>query len=627
MADKKFSEFLLKGALAAAAMFPSIFPITDANGAITGYTNNLVSAETITGRRAHAYTSSGIQSLAHLDVGYVKGDVFQVDNFDLNKQDGSTAGWRILEVRSSPITTGIGAISNGGSSGIVMEAVNYQMTLIPMSGDVVDIRAAGIRCKASVTGQHTKLNTIIAAAIASRYVLTGAGEFSCTETIDMRLLACDFSNLLFRPYMGGITLAAYSATGTPSGFVPFYSGGPTGSQSGIVTMDFPRWGGGMDRIGIMIRAGGNGKNALYAGQRFYVHGDGNFDFTRMPTCVPVRFEDNDSPISQYDVNSAYSFGPMIAGPAEKHQIICRGSNNVHAVGIPAGASADTLDVQNYATVCQHWYTETPGTDTSIILTSFTESRADPGNGAPAEYYRNGKFTKSMGECRASNGYRALLVDTPVTASGATSLGADTLFFDKTWIHGYGAFEFMRFRFMAGTIMTKDMGNNNNPYDAGTGKGFGPAGHSHATMGRFFDASGFNFIAFKNLCSVGLTIGDETAAYYSNGLYAHDASFGTWSVNMGANETFTATNTEIGASTAFPIDRVALMIKNVKGGDIELKKCNGKVIADGAQVRASDTGPFVAYLPRTQKRFTRQKLNGATIDFVCLAGDTLSFATT
>lgn len=510
-------------------------------------------------QRMFAKSSTTSLSMAHLAVGdVVVGDKVEVAWFDILLQQGSGGVWRVVTQRSSAITSGIGNMVNGGNLGWVLEGEWFRFALEPDAKNMIDIRRGGINL-IGATGQHSALQAAFDASKASRYILTGRGEFYCTETVNATLVQCDFSNVLFRPHMNGLSRSAYSATGTPGGFTPFFlqegtnvpvsisqgspavvtwtghgksvgdsvyfsskgrlpepmrglvaSGGtgvltryyvqavvdannfnisttnggaalntisaqeeqawaylPGSAVSNVVTEYTINYDGRIECKAVLVRAGGNTGNSEYFFQRWWIHGDGNFDFTRESTVMPIRFEDNDSPLSDYEANIGYGFCAGIKGPAEKHHLHIRAYCMTHAVLTLVGGSADTLPIWIDATACQHWYTESQGSDTSTLPMLNCESSSDPKDGSPGCFIRNGKFTKLSGEIRASNNEWVVEVDTPNTGSGARSDGADTVYFGGlTIIHANsGGVKIDRARYVAGEVLFKNGENPGHDYPA------------------------------------------------------------------------------------------------------------------------------------------------------------------
>lgn len=538
---------------------------------------------------SYAYKADGEMSLAHIAQGFSVGDTFDVQFFDHNRQAGSAGQWKIVEVRGSPISSGIGDIA-ANTANIVMEGENYRFAFVPSQRNTVDIRAVGIGCNdPTIVVNHTRLSRIIAAARVQGYFLTGAGELSISETLDLQLISCDFSKLLIRPWMNGLTRDQYSATGTPAGFMPFYGGGPGGSQAGITTFDFTDWGGTTRRYGAMIVAGGNTTNAYNQFQKFYAHGDGNFDFTREATCFGVVFRNLDGPLAHAEVDTAYAFAVGIGGSTEKHVIDIRSVYCTHAaVGLP-GSSADTVILNINGQNCQHWWTEADGSDTSYHVNLLVESNNNPGDGSPAIYIRNGKYTYLGGQMRSGNGRRMLVVDK------TSSIGVDTLELGLTCIHGYGGFEIRRVRNLLGFLHVKNWNDDNSPV---------PETHPCVTLGQIGNAGNFrgSIVACENV--MGLQVGTV------GGRYSWDTDLGFWEIVMGnIGAPFNSDGTE--NPSGFPTTLDAFNVARMKGGSIRFTQVKGRGTI-GAQV----TENARIILPRSfVSRYTLSKDPAA----VCEAG--------
>ena len=133
-------------------------------------------------------------SLAHM-TGWSVGDVVRVKHFDASRQDGSSMLWRCWQVGSGTV----GAISNGGvNNGIQMQGNGVRWLAVPGEGNIIDIRAFGVVCDGTTTGQETRVEVLRAAAQARGLTLTGAGVLRISRTLDLRFCAVDFSNLVIQ---------------------------------------------------------------------------------------------------------------------------------------------------------------------------------------------------------------------------------------------------------------------------------------------------------------------------------------------------------------------------------------------------------------------------------------------
>lgn len=517
-------------------------------------------------RIEYAYNASATaQSMAHQTVAV--NDTFQVSYFGSNRQDGSSAIWKCFA------TTGmgsLGAISYVSGTGIVLEGVNARFVLIPGPGNRVDIRACNIVCDGSTTGQQSRLASIISAAVARGYLLTGGGTFKSTETIDLRGCNCDFSMMKFQ---FGTPISNGSAVGTGD----FYTGGLNGSQTGIVTQNVTLYDGTVVTLGIGIRAGGNSQNSLNHQQKLFVWGDGNSGFGWVSTVLGVRFEDDDSPMAEYKTEVAYCYvGVGLQGPAEKHIIQINAVYDVFASYLLASASADTLIVNLHATVCRAWYYEAEGTDTSVRLFLNVESNTWFGDTSPAVYLRNGKHTQIGGRWRAMNGLVGILVDK------TSSVGVDTVTFDNlTFVHGYGTFlKVDRCRRISGRVVIKDI--DDGPDSGGATPG--PA----VWLKRVFEAGSFHLSIGKCNNREGVRIGSTTD------YYPIDCDFGPMSIDMGDTSPFNTNGTPSGS---FPTTLKAVVIEKMQGGSLTLTQCKGQVelLADALEAEV--------LLPKSARRYT------------------------
>jgi hypothetical protein len=374
-----------------------------------------------------------------------------------DKQNGSDAIWDCVATTGatgSPGDISYQASVDGDSTkgGIVMEGSNgRRWRLRPKAGNIVDVRAANIKCDGVTVGQQSRLAAVIAACVALNYKSVGGGTFKTTETIDARRLHCDWS-------MMKITAGVAGASDDSGNF---YTGGNGGTQSSITTYDLALWGGGTKRLGVVVRGGGNGRNSERLSQRFFVWGDGDFDFKRLGSTILVRWENDDSSEAEYWMDGSYGyvghdvFDSMEKGYVRGNLFYCTYARLI------SGATADTLRVETHASICQHWGTEIENTDTSVIDRWNVENRFNPCDGSPSIYHCNGKNHRDEGRMRAGNGELHIFLDR--TSNG----GLSSYSCDMTFVHGEGTILWMnRAQQVFGHIGTTDWGNTDDGDSAG-----------------------------------------------------------------------------------------------------------------------------------------------------------------
>jgi len=164
-------------------------------------------------------------SLCHADTGlFSAGDVILANFFDSNLDAESGGLLTVAAVRGSPYGGTPGTFANGGSTGAILEGVNYRFAVVPAEGGRLDIKRCGVRCVEGVTGWHSRFAEICAFAKnqQARITLVGSGVLSCTETVYLDRVYCDFAKLRFQ----GGTHASSGATVGPSTFF-------TASQSNV----------------------------------------------------------------------------------------------------------------------------------------------------------------------------------------------------------------------------------------------------------------------------------------------------------------------------------------------------------------------------------------------------------
>ena len=527
-----------------------------------------------------AFNSSGQEnSLAHLPATEVNvGDRWYVDAFSSDNQIGSNAVWEVWQKGGG--TTVPGTIVNGGASlGVTMEGTGgVKWKLLPDTGNMIDIRAAGIKCDGVLNNQHSLFATIAAAAQASGQIMTGGGVFRIAETLDLRSVDFDFRQMLIQAG----TPVNSSTSGGQVG--DFYTGGDGGSQTNIYAVDYKDWSGTVRTVGAAVRvAGPVGVNAG-RDQNLFVRGDGNFDFTTRSTVAGVVFDGDNGPHGTTIAHTTYCcIGGVIQGQLEKTERILKATycdylvmnGNIRLGSGSAASSADTLIMKVFATVYRHGIWECDGADSSVHYMVDIESRTDPLDGSPNHWIASGKFTELSGRERAVNGDLGIYVDK------TSNNGTDTFVCNLVRVHGYGSPHLWvrRCTQLAGTFIMKDV--DDAPSLAGTNPG--PA----IRIDQVGFAGGFTAIGLKLKNAVGVQFGDGA----TGGLYSRDTHLGTYCLDMLSTGSsaypFNNDNSEKTVASSFPTDTVAVSLQ--RGKAVVARVIGKGAIIVGAGAVANDLG--------------------------------------
>jgi hypothetical protein len=146
-------------------------------------------------------SSDQSNSLGHVGTGvFSAGDLIHV-NFFSSDEDAESGGLiKVIQVRGVAYGGTVGTLANGGTSGLIIEGLNYRFQIVPTAGGVLDIRRGGVRCVEAVTGWHSRFQTILdfAKNQQATITLTGSGVLSCTETVFLDRVNCFFPKLRFQ---------------------------------------------------------------------------------------------------------------------------------------------------------------------------------------------------------------------------------------------------------------------------------------------------------------------------------------------------------------------------------------------------------------------------------------------
>lgn len=457
---------------------------------------------------------------------------------------------------------------------------------------------------AATAGQEDRYQTLISAAGAASWTLSSPlpGKMDVRKTLNFLGINAWLPRL--RHHGGDFS----TATGTPGGFTPFFD--PGDPDAAIAVHEMEVWESADKDVGLIARIGGNADNRVYRQQVLYFEGDGNFDFTRLPSCA-VRIESDDSPMGDYDirVNGA---SLIILGSQEKGSLVLRTNYCDHAVYIDSDpddseevdGGADTLYVQLHDTKSRHVWTEAEGFDGSYEAHVFTEGTVDPGDGSPVFYVRTGKKSLFTGLVRATSADLLWLTD-KTTINGADELIFRGLSFEKC----KGLIWHRRVSKLKGTCHDDD----HEPGMAG--------GQVAWRRDRVIDASNFHCDITDCQTKVGLWDGDASADINANGLLAHDGHHGHWTIKPKGPYPFDGGGAikagGFAGDALYDADAgtgwTAYHAERAHGGSIVFNEIEGPMrIEDG--VTASATGNFLIHAPRTwQNRYTAY-LDAAEVDF-------------
>lgn len=358
------------------------------------------------------------------------------------------------------------------------------------------------------------------------------------------------------------------------------------SQSNILTEDVLRWDGKISRLGVVVSAASNGANKSLLQQTITCWGDGNSDYTTVPSTICIRQEDDDSCNGIYNYSVCYTaIGLGIKGAAEKQTLNVRGIYNRCSIYVLNQSSADTLHIILNNQDCQAHYIEHDGVDTSVTLDMRIESRDDPANDAgswgadaPAIFVRNGKFTKIMGDMRGGNGARTILIWGVLNSNGTSlRIGADTVEMDVHLVQGSGiAFEARAVRYLTGNVEVR-------AWDDTTGA-LAPLPCPAVIIGRVLHAGNFilDGLGINNTGTSGvgggLRIG-TTSSYYSN-----QANLGTYAIDMGRTlYQFSTTGTALTGSSGNPTTLTAWEVQKWNQCQVSFKGSRGNGLLDAGSV--------------------------------------------
>ena len=381
------------------------------------------------------------------------------------------------------------------------------------------------------------------------------------------------------------TSVEINLTGTAFAFVP------PAAVSGIQTRDIVEWDGRIRRLGVGLIVAGDGSVNSGVRQEVWVRGDGNFDYSTRSTVMAFLLNGDDSPHGRHEFHATYCFvAAGLTGALEKQSFIrLHATYCEHAGFALSDASCDTIDVHIDATKCRHWAWEHDGIPTSINWMGCVEGRDDPGDGSPAFFYRNGKYSSHGFHSRAHNGTRCLLVHKP------KQFGVDSFEFKNAhFVHSYGQMiDIAQCRRVSGRYTIKDSLQNGTDTD--------PC----VKIGRVIN-SGDLVGSIHTAMPIALQVGDI------DGLYSREVHFGSHAILCGDNLPISDTNLVVADGSAFPAGKTALDMRRASGCSITLTQCIGDIVV-GAQALKSNGVLCRIEVPETQKRYARTVDGAAEVE--------------
>lgn len=509
--------------------------------------------------------------------------------------------------------------------GICLEGASARWQLVPPAGNVVDVRSLGHVVDGATKASRRSLSATLYGAAGLGYKLIGpqASKSDLTHRLaidrsyDFRRVGCDIGIQVGDPVTDGaavgvgsffdeaahITYLADIATWVTAGSNPDTE--PTNPNSGVDVVTKTLWDGSIKYEGVAIYGAGDASNALYVRQRFDIRGDGNSSFLTEPTARLLVLSADNSAFGHY--SGCLSYGQTnlsVDGNFEKCHVEFDHTYCVLAgLGTYSGGnSPDTLRLIFHGQDFRHVWWEQEGFDSSVHLETYMEGRSDPGTGAPAFWFRNGKFGRWSGQYRGGNGPNLAYIDK------STSVGVDSFQLDVTIIHAKGTVTVNRIRNLMGNFHWKDASDNSAPTT-------GPS----LRINRCQNAGNFHATIVAARSREAVRIGDA-----ANNLYPLDCDFGGFSIGMAGGASPVSPFNDDGTENAsgFPTTSQAVVIEKMKGGSIRLNQVTGKVTALSGAV-ASATGNPVVYVPRTAKGYAMELQSGGDCDFICPAGDTIT----
>lgn len=618
---------------------------------------------------AYSYDASNqADSLAHMS-GWAVGDVVRTKHWDATRQDGSSMLWRVWQAGSGSA----GAISNGGSgNGIQMQGNGVRWLAVPGEGNVVDIRAFGVVCDGTTTGQETTVETLRAAAQARGLTLTGAGTLRITRTLDLRFCAVDFSNLLIQ---AGTPVSDTTAPANGD----FFTAAGTNIQVSSITRANP---------GVVTTTGGHGLVADTA-IMFGVSGLGSLPhelstlttyYVRNPTGTTFEVSTTpggasiDTTATSVEINlegTAYVYVPPadVAGFETVDLIQWDGTIRRYAYAVVAagdGAVSGSIrqdirvrgdgnfDYTTRSTVCA---VNGEGDDSALGVARYQGTYC----GIVATL--TGAYEKKAVDVAGT--YCELGVFMPK----GTSADTVDLYLQLT---KYRA-AYWEYDGVSSSINVKalwesrdDPGDDRPSHWARAGKNSTLSGVSRSHNGlrlslidkpKQFGADAFSYLGFTSIDTYGNVIdirrcrrvsgdfkiydakqggggdtspavrisrvidaGDLSGALHNistsygieigdGTLYSRDAAYGSYSVQMGDLLPIADTNID---NSSFPTGLTALRVRSAKGGCVVLDACHGDIVVESGVV-AESTRPMRIIVPRHQYRYSRTIDGAASVE--------------
>lgn len=132
----------------------------------------------------------------------------------------SGGNFKVLSIRDTEYVGSLGGLTYTSGANLIVEGLWHRFIVIADTGSIMDIRKLGIQCVETVTGWHSRFETIGNWARANSITLTGSGTLSCTETVDLTRVFFHGETLRFQ---GGIAALNAATVAPPTFFTATYT--------------------------------------------------------------------------------------------------------------------------------------------------------------------------------------------------------------------------------------------------------------------------------------------------------------------------------------------------------------------------------------------------------------------
>ena len=172
-------------------------------------------------------SSDTANSLMHVGSAapFAAGDQVSVRYYSSDADPQSGGVLECFQARGSAYGGTLGTLTNGGSSGLILEGLWHRWRIVPTAGSEIDIRRSGVRCVEGVTGWHSRFATLVdfAKNQAQMITIVGAGVLSCTETVYLDRINIDAPLLRFQA-------GTHAPNGATVGSSTFFTAAQTNTQ-------------------------------------------------------------------------------------------------------------------------------------------------------------------------------------------------------------------------------------------------------------------------------------------------------------------------------------------------------------------------------------------------------------